>query len=210
MPNEKETAAQVLKERFALLPKVVQDAITSADVEKQLRTLADSHKLHIDQWSALENEVMMTLMGLEEMSNLETNLQNEVGIAAEEASSLAKDISQIVFEPIRQELERGLSHPEAKEKAVTTEEIARDQAIASEAPTQTESIPAEITPVNIPAETTPVSSAPPAPPVLPATPPAPKPTEKAVRAPISSSYTSQQASTARKGVEGDPYRELPK
>ena len=53
-----------LKERFMELPRVVQNAITSADVRKRMRELADIHKLHIDQWETLENEVMMTLFGV--------------------------------------------------------------------------------------------------------------------------------------------------
>jgi hypothetical protein len=177
-----------LDERFKALPPVVRNAITSADVQKQLRAVADQHKLHLDQWGKLENEVMLTLLGFADAAKFPENIRSEVGVSAEEASLLANEISTIVFEPIRQELERGLEHPDAKAKEITPEEAARQQAIASEtAPT--------------PPSTTPG--------VLPATPPAAPQTEKAVRAPISSSYTSRQASSERKVVDGDPYRELP-
>lgn len=197
-----------IQDRFSQLPPVVQDAITSADVQKQLRAVAANHKLHVDQWGKLENEVMLTLLGFDEPGNLEKNLVGQVGVPSEEARDLANDINTIVFEPIRQELERQLAHPEAQEKAVSAEEVARNEAIANEAAPSTD------TPSAAPAGALEIPAAAPAPivappGVLPATPPAPKPTEKAVRAPISSSYTSQQASTARKGVEGDPYRELP-
>ena len=43
--------------------------------------------------------------------------------------------------------------------------------------------------------------------VVPGTPPPPPPDTKAVRAPMSESYTAQNPSTQRKVVEGDPYRE---
>lgn len=198
MPTDKESSEQILKDRFAQLPKVVQDAIMSADVEKQLRTLADTHKLHIDQWSALENEVMLTLLGLQNIRDLAANIETEVGVAKEESVKLATDISQIVFEPIRQELERGLSHPEAQAKQISNEEMARNQAISSEAAAAD---PAAVA--------TPAQTALATPQVMPATPPAPKPTEKAVRAPLSSAYTARQPSSERKDVAGDPYRELP-
>lgn len=193
-----------LRERFAKLPKVVQNAILSADIEKQLRALAENHKLHLDQWSSLEDEVMLTLLGIESIDNLETNLRNDVGVSAEEAASLAGDISRIVFEPIRQELERELSHPEAQEKQVSAEEMAKNQAILSET-TQTSDSTITQPPTAAATTTPPVA----APTVIPATPPQSKPTEKAVRAPLSSAYTARQPSTERKSVTGDPYRELP-
>ena len=174
-----------IKERFAQLPKIIQDAIISADVQKQMRAVSENYKLHVDQWGKLEKEVMLTLLGFQEPIDLETNIQNEVGVTADIASGLAQGINKIVFEPIRAELERQLEHPEAKEKELTTTEAARAQILAGEK-----------------AASAPVS----APGVLPATPPAPPPTEKAVRAPISSSYSARQPSSERKIIEGDPYR----
>jgi hypothetical protein len=174
-----------MKKRLVALPEVVRDAIASTDVQKQMRTVSDNHRLHIDQWAKLENEVMMTLLGFQDPVKLPQNIQSEVGVTAEVAQSLATDINTIVFEPIRQELERQLAHPEAQEKQVTAEETARTQILAGE------------------------SAAAQVPAVAPGTPPAPKPTEKAERAPISSSYTSRQPSTERKIVTGDPYREAP-
>ena len=99
-----------LQERFKQLPKVVQDAITSADVEKRMRTLADTQKLHLDQWEALENEVMLALLGFQPVEDLEKNIKSEVNVSDEVATMLASEVSKIVFEPIREELERELAH----------------------------------------------------------------------------------------------------
>jgi len=153
-----------LRERFKELPKVVQDAITSADVQKQLRELADTNKLHLDQWQLLENEVMLTLLGFQTPEELPNNLKADLDLPEAEARALAENISKIVFAPIRAELEHQLE-PSAAATAV------------------------------------------PAPTVAPATPPAPLPTQLAVRAPISEAYKSGEASTARKAVDDDPYRE---
>jgi hypothetical protein len=195
-----------LKEAFAALPKIVQNAITSADVEKQMRAVSDNYKLHLDQWGKLENEVMLTLLGLQDAGDLASNIQNEIGVTAEQAASLAADINKIIFAPIRAELERGLEHPEAKEKEVSGAEAARQTLLAAEEPVAAATPQtAEVT-APVAAPTTP-AAAPAA--VTPATPPAEKPAEKAVRAPMSSSYLSRQASSERKSVDGDPYRELP-
>lgn len=105
---EDQNINQQLAARFKQLPEVVQKAITSADVQKHLRALADSHQLHLDQWEKLENEVMLALLGLQPVNDLQKNIQKEVGVAADVAAALASDISTTVFQPIRGELEHVL------------------------------------------------------------------------------------------------------
>ncbi|MEN9413555.1 MAG: hypothetical protein RLZZ342_642 [Candidatus Parcubacteria bacterium] len=174
-------------ERIALLPPVVQAAIQSADLEKHLRALADSHKLHIDQWELLENEVKLALLGFEDAEKLPENLESVVGVDKQTAGELAQAINDEVFEPIRQELERALTHPEAKEVQTDGIEKAR-QAALSLARASGEATPAA---------------------VQAATPPAQKPEGSVVRAPLSETYKPSVPSSERKAVDGDPYRELP-
>ena len=100
-------------------------------MEKHLRDLADKRKLHLDQWQLLENEVMLTLLGFEQPENLEKNIADHVRISAEDSRMLATEISTTIFEPIRQELERQLEHPDARAKEVSGIEAARDQALQS-------------------------------------------------------------------------------
>ena len=240
----------ILKERFAELPPPVQKAIMSEDVQKHLRELAATNKLHLDQWEKLENEVMMTLFGVNPFDELQANIKKEVGVSDEVARTLTADISRVVFEPIRQELERQLEHPEAKAKEASDVEAARTHMLAgnetkdnsqyaqdigqktdvhAETPSPSSTAPASTQPplpqVKPAGEITrndeaiggtsieiakPPTSAPPTPPaVQPATPPPPPPTEKAVRAPLSSTYQAGEPSTTRKNVHDDPYREAP-
>lgn len=173
-----------LKKRFGALPKAIQKAITSADVQKELRALADTNKLHIDQWQLLENDVMLTLLGFQPTEELANHLKSDLDISAELATTLAADISRIVFQPIREELERELEHPGAKAVAVSDVEGARAQALTAEAAAT-------------------------APAVLPATPPAEPAAGKIERAPVSESYKAGETSAARKSVHDDPYREPP-
>lgn len=180
---------QQLAARFAQLPKPVQDSILSADIQKKLRELATAHKLHVDQWDILENEVMLTILGLEKSENLEKNLIQEVGVGSEDAHGLAESINTIVFEPIRKELERQLEHPAAEEKQTTGTEAVREQLLGGEG-----------------GKETPQSQTPAAPPP---TPPTPKPETTVVRAPSSGAYKAGEISTARASVVDDPYREPP-
>ena len=169
-----------LEEAFKELPKVVQNSITSAEVEKKLRELSETHKLHLDQWQKLENEVMLTLLGFQPAEKLEENIKNEVGVSAEVANALTGDIAEAIFQPIRDELERETDSTAPAEKSAENPTPEKNTVTALEV------IPTA---------------------VIPATPPPPAPIEKAIRAPMSSSYTSQAPSHERNATEGDPYRE---
>ncbi len=179
-----------LAERFQTLPKVVQDAITSADVQKHMRDLAEHHKLHVDQWQVLENNVMLTLLGFQQVTELTQHLQKDLDVTNEVAVELATSISEFVFSPIRGEMERSLGHPSATEEVVSDVEAVRTQEMNA----------AHIGESPLPA------AAPSAPPVAPGTPPAQPPEGKAVRAQIAPTYINA-ASHERKSIEGDPYRE---
>ena len=97
--NEDKELDDILKERLQALPKAVRDSIASADVEKKIQELAEQHKLHIDKWNALENEIMLTLLGLEPIAKLAENIKNEVDVSEETANALTEDISATIFGP---------------------------------------------------------------------------------------------------------------
>lgn len=121
---------EVLNEHFEQLPKVVQQAITSANVEKRLRTLAEKHKLHFDQWITLENEIMLVLLGIQPIDQLAKNIAEEVNIPLESAQTIAQDASDTIFLPIEEELERVLANPDAKPKEESVDEQFRQQALS--------------------------------------------------------------------------------
>ena len=154
----------------------------------------------------------MALLGMMPIEKLQENIQNGVKVSGEIAAILAADTSRIVFEPIREELERELEHPEAKAETVSGVEQARAQELEKGSGVSNE-----------PAVSYQVSAISPEPknsadsrqlkaessPVIPATPPAAPPVAKAVRAPTSNAYKAGEPSAARKNVHDDPYRESP-
>jgi len=183
-----------LDQRFKELPKVLQNAVRSADIQAHMRGLAEQHKLHFDQWQVLENDVMFTLFGFQDPEDLADNFQQDLRVDQATADALAIDVSEHIFEPIRAELEKDLQY--AVESDIPEEEVVASHAAypVAQIGDRGAPTPATIIPVAVM-------------PVLPGTPPAPPPEGKAVRAPISESYSAGQASHERKIVEGDPYRE---
>ena len=227
--NEEKIMDEKLKERFNALPKALQNAITAAEIEKKLRALSETHKLHLDQWQKLENEVMLALLGFQPVENLETNIKNEVGIAEEEAKALAGDIADTIFEPIREELERELEKPAEGDKTeaignrqqavdgnITEAEGSRQKAVGRSEnvtpsiqnteyriPNTVSITPAQTIIENIPPRPIEAAVVPP----VASTPPSPAPMAKSVRGVLSPAYAPDTKSHERKTIDDDPYRE---
>jgi len=122
-PSADQDLKTKLSGRFAQLPKVVQDAILSADIETHMRTLAAEHQLHFDQWTTLENEVMFALLGLQPIEKLADNIAKEVGVPHVVAVALADDVSRIVFQPIREVMERELAAQPSREGSGSRDQV---------------------------------------------------------------------------------------
>ena len=103
------------------------------------------------------------------------------------ARQLAESISDVVFAPIRNEMEQALSHPSAIQQAESSIEAARTSELQKAAD-----------------ETAPAAEQKGS--VVPATPPNPAPEQKVVRTQVTEGYAGA-ASHERKTIEGDPYRE---
>ena len=107
--KKEESPDEEIAQRFAELPAAVQEAITSTNVEEKLRGLSAKYKLHLDQWVLLENEIMLTLLGLEEPEDMVKNIATEVKISNDVAQKLVNDIGQQIFKPIREAMQGSLS-----------------------------------------------------------------------------------------------------
>ncbi|MBI5456224.1 hypothetical protein HY969_00620 [Candidatus Kaiserbacteria bacterium] len=188
---------KILEEQFAALPKAVQDAITSGHIEEKFQKMAEKYKLHLDQWQQVENLIMLTVLGLSEPENLVEKIVSETNIGRERADDIVNDVAVTVFKPIREELERELGHPQAKEEQFSDVEKLRNNVLSSE---KKDITPSAKIPQDAPVPANPV----------PATPPALKPDEKVTRAPASGAYKPGEASSIRADVHDDPYREPPK
>ena len=145
---------------------------------------------------------MLAVLGLQNVADLAHNIETEVGVTKEVAESLAQDISATIFEPIRQELERELSHPAAKTEEVSGVDAMRNDILGKNATEASAAISLAAEAREATAPVTSVTTGPVAP-----TPPAPAPDGKAVREPLPGAYHPEQPSTTRKTIEGDPYRE---
>lgn len=95
----------ILANAFNALPKIVQASIKSANVPAKMKDLASKHKIHLDKWAQLENEMILTLFGITDPDELVDNIQKHVGLSREEAVAINNDAVEIIFEPIRKKLQ---------------------------------------------------------------------------------------------------------
>ncbi len=200
--------SRVIEEQFSKLPLPVQRSITSGHVKDRFQELAKTHKLHLDQWQVIEDLILLTILGIYPPEELAQKIVAESGLDNDSANKLVEDVAVMVFRPIREELERELGAPQAREEAVSDMEKLRREALAEEVSGVREKVKGgeqtaspSVTPSLEPSTLTLQPS--------PGTPPAPPPTEKIPRAPASGAYVPGQTSVERHNVVDDPYREPP-
>lgn len=110
------TSQQILIDAFNELPAVVQRAILSSELEEKMRTLAEKHKIHLDKWTLLENEITYALFGITAPEDLPDNIVKHVGLSKEEAVVINNAAVEIIFEPIRKQLQDTIAAEKAGRK----------------------------------------------------------------------------------------------
>ncbi len=90
-----------LKTRFALLPKELQDVITSSDYQMKLFEIAKKYKFTYEQLGALEFNTTMTLIGMLPPATYEKTVAADIGKKTEDMAPIIADVSEQVFKPIR-------------------------------------------------------------------------------------------------------------
>ena len=94
-----ENTKKIIKEQFRTLPDNVKKVITSIKVEVILNTLTEGHPLQEHQRIAIENEIMLVLLGLEDFSSFTTNITHGAQISRERAERITKLINREIFIP---------------------------------------------------------------------------------------------------------------
>ncbi len=114
---------QQLTDAFSNLPKVLQDVISSADVQQKLRNLADVHKLHLDKWNILEYEIMQALLGITDPNSLPQNISKAINIPLEKAQEITNSVVKIVFNPIQKKLREKVGEPTTIAEEVVANDV---------------------------------------------------------------------------------------
>ena len=70
----KQFTSEEIQAQFEKLPKNVQEALTSTDVNDKVKSIAEKYNLHMDQLTELVDEVGIIMLGLQKPSLFVTDL----------------------------------------------------------------------------------------------------------------------------------------
>ena len=137
------SSQQILIDAFNALPAIVQRAILSSELEQKMRTLAEKHKIHLDKWTLLENEITYALFGITAPEDLPDNIVQHVGLSREEAIQINNAAVEIIFEPIRKQLQDTIAAEKAGKKIpvvpIEQQKVMDEIGVATPSGTTTES-----------------------------------------------------------------------
>lgn len=89
-----------LEEHFKNLPPVIQNAITESNWAEEIRRITKTNNLRIDQGAAIEKEVLLIMLGLEDSGNFKKNIVSEIGIEKDLAEDITEEVNQKIFKAI--------------------------------------------------------------------------------------------------------------
>lgn len=94
----------LIKEQFDQLPQVIKDTITSSNWQDKIRRIVKVNNLHIDQGAAIENLVLITMLGIETPENFVQRAQTYAGVDQDQALSISSEVEKEIFGDIRKKL----------------------------------------------------------------------------------------------------------
>lgn len=94
----------LIKEQFDQLPQVIKDTITSSNWQEKIRRIVKVNNLHIDQGAAIENLVLITMLGIETPENFVQRAQSYAGVDQDQALSISSEVEKEIFGDIRKKL----------------------------------------------------------------------------------------------------------
>lgn len=89
-----------------MLPDDIKKVLASMPIVQTVQDISTRNNLHVDQSGDLYMETMLVMLGVEKTSDLAKNIQKQLKTDWLTASSLAKQISDQIFLPVRVSLQK--------------------------------------------------------------------------------------------------------
>ncbi len=94
-PNSSNTINR--KSSLGILPEEIQFIFNNEMVTNSVAAIKELHALDVTQATDLENEIVLTLLGLEFVSNFESRAKQAVGATDEKLADLLEDVAGMLF-----------------------------------------------------------------------------------------------------------------
>ncbi len=94
----------VIYEQFKTLPPVIRDTILNSNWQDKIRRVVKVNNLHIDQGAAIENLVLITMLGIETPEDFVKNAMEYAEVTEEQAYNISAEVEREIFGDIRKKL----------------------------------------------------------------------------------------------------------
>jgi hypothetical protein len=95
-------------EAFEGLPSEIRKAIEASGWQEKIRRIAGAHKLRVDQGSALEDESLRFMAGLQSVEEYAVHLAQELALPDDEFRSFIAELEKEIFMPIQADIRAAL------------------------------------------------------------------------------------------------------
>ncbi len=95
---------QQINEQLQKLPRVLKDAVFSTDLADKVFGLREKFALTIEEVGFIAEEIGYIILGLTRPQDLILKIQSRLNVETEEAESVAKEINNQIFYPLREAL----------------------------------------------------------------------------------------------------------
>lgn len=106
-----------LKEQWATLPQALKDAISAAQYKEVVQSIARDNRMHIDQAGAVEQEILLVLLGLQSASEFQASLETVCGIPQGAAAKVNAIVQEKVFATIATRLDTDIPRDSLPQQA---------------------------------------------------------------------------------------------
>lgn len=111
-----------INERFQMLSPTVQDIILSVEIADAIKEITKKNDLHMDTAGLLNEEITYVIVGAEKSVNFVSNLKTKVHIPEDKVNSVAGDVNEKIFLPVREALKNAANKPAQDIKSEVVEE----------------------------------------------------------------------------------------
>lgn len=91
---------QIIEEQLKALPKPIRDQLATGAWANNTEAIAKQYYLDTEQTDKLKNEVILTLIGLEDTRDLNKNISENVGVNTDLAQEITNSVSREILGPL--------------------------------------------------------------------------------------------------------------
>lgn len=95
---------QILRSQFSKLPQTMRDFISKGNWSGLLSNIARQFNLTEEKYTAIENEVLLVLIGLEPKEDFVENITRELGVDVNTAKWIEEDVERDIFSKVANEI----------------------------------------------------------------------------------------------------------